>query len=80
MSAPSIIKGSTPVGRFLILEAARRGAVCLQLSSCAGGVSGQLGGNSGLLGTRWVSVLGEVTGDPEEAGVSNRAKNKDKKS
>lgn len=67
------IKGSTPVGEVLILEAAPRGPVCLQLSSWAGGVPGQLGGNSGLLGTRWVSITGEVAGDPQDAGFSKRA-------
>lgn len=34
---------------------------------------GQLGGNSGLLGTRWVSITGEVAGDPQDAGFSKRA-------
>lgn len=57
----------------MILEAAPRGPVCLQLSSWAGGVPGQLGGNSGLFGTRWVSITGEVAGDPEDAGFSKRA-------
>lgn len=52
---------------------APRGPVCLQLSSWAGGVLGQLGGNRGLLGTRWVSITGEVAGDPEDAGFSKRA-------
>lgn len=54
-----------------MLEAAPRRP--LQLSSWAGGVPGQLGGNSGLLGTRWASNTGEVAGDPEDRGFSKRA-------
>lgn len=67
------MKGRTPVGDVLILVAAPRGLVRLLLSSWAGGVPGQLGGNSGLLGTRWVSITGEVAGDPEDEGFSKRA-------
>lgn len=48
--------------------------VCLQLSSWAGGVPGQLGGNRGLLGTRCVSITGEVAGDAEDVGFSKRAR------
>lgn len=56
-----------------MLEAAPRRPVCLQLSSWAGGVPGQVGGNSGLLGTRWASNIGEVAGDPQETGFSKTA-------
>lgn len=63
-------KSSSPV---LLLQAAPRGPACLQPSSWAGGVPGQLGGNSGLLGTWCVSIIGEAAGDPEDAGFSKRA-------
>lgn len=34
---------------------------------------GQLGGKSGLPGTKWVSATGEVAGDPELEGFSRSA-------
>lgn len=75
---PNIIQitGSTPAGRVLMFELAQREPVCLQLSSWAGGVPGQLGGNRGLLGTRCVSITGEVAGDAENTGFSKRARKK----
>lgn len=67
-------QAATPVGEVLIVAAAPRRPACLQLSSwAAGGVPGQLGGNRGLLGTRWVSITGEVAGEQQDAGFSRRA-------
>lgn len=37
---------------------------------------GQLGGKSGLLGTKWVSATGEVAGDPKAGGFSRSAADK----
>lgn len=34
---------------------------------------GQLGGKSGLLGTKWVSTAGELVGDPQLADFSRSA-------
>lgn len=48
------------------VELAMRDPVNLQPSSWAGGVPGQLGGWSGLEGTRWASTAGDM-------GLSRRA-------
>lgn len=60
----------------LSLSKPPKGHSGLHPSSCTGGVPGQLGGKSGLLGTKCASATGEVAGDPEAEAFSRSAADK----